>query len=187
MDEKPATISPALQRARLAGLSNLIKSKKPEHFEKYFKLLTDFDFLSQKIHHPDFGVQALIEDYDLIDALKATTHPEYNPGNIKTLKRIQGALRLSAHVLAKDKTQLAEQLLGRMQGFEVSSIQVLLEVAKQRKQTPWLRPLTTSLTSPGGQLLRTLSGHSFSVSAITVSPDGFRGRQAPRKPDTKGV
>jgi hypothetical protein len=81
---------------------------------KYFKLLSDFEFLTQKIEHPEFGVQALIEDYDLIDAPEATTDPEYDPENIKTLKRIQGALRLSAHILAKDKTQLAEQLLGRL-------------------------------------------------------------------------
>jgi hypothetical protein len=50
----------------------------------------------------------------LIDAPEATTHPEYDPEKVKTLKRIQGALGLSAHVLAKDKTQLAGQLLGRL-------------------------------------------------------------------------
>ena len=57
--------SAAFQRARLNSLPyNLVKSGK---LEKYYKLLADFNFISQKINHPSFGVQALIEDYDLID------------------------------------------------------------------------------------------------------------------------
>ena len=220
IDEKRAATSPAQQRARLAGLSNLVKSKKPEHLEKYFQRLSNFEFLTQKIHHPDFGLQALIEDYDLIDAPEATTHPEYDPEKVKTIKQIQGALRLSAHILAKDKTQLAGQLLGRLLPLPLVTsrqkqadyryfweyipwignflrkysqkdltleadptatapdinqspiIQGLLEQAKQWKQSPWLRPLTPSLTSPGGQLLRTLSGHSDSVNAVAVTGDG---------------
>ena len=225
--EKVVASSPDVKRARLAALSNLVKSKKSGHLEKYYQLLTDFDFLAEKIHHPEFGVQALIEDYDLIDAPEATTHPEYDPEKVKTLKRIQGALRLSAHILAKDKTQLAEQLLGRLLPLPpVTSqpaqsqqkqadyryfweyipwignflpkysqkkltveadptatapdikqspiIQGLLEQAKQWKQSPWLRPLTPSLTPPGGQLLRTLNGHSSSVSAVAVTADGKR-------------
>ena len=31
------------------------------------------------------------------------------------------------------------------------------------KQTTWLRPLTASLTPPGGNLIRTLTGHTDSV------------------------
>ena len=95
------------------------------------------------------------------------------PEKVKTLKRVQGALRLSAHVLAKDKTQLAGQLWGRMQGFDVPEIQQLLSQAKQSKTTG-LRPLTPSLTSPGGRLLRTLNGHSEEVSAVAVTADGKR-------------
>jgi WD40 repeat protein len=37
-----------------------------------------------------------------------------------------------------------------------------------------LRPLTASLTPPGGRLLRTLSGHNDSVSAVALSPDGTK-------------
>src|SRR4028119_1678762 len=169
--DKLASRSSAFQRARLGSLPyNLLKSGQ---WEKYYQILTNFDFLTQKIEHPEFGVEALIKDYDLIDAPVATTHPEYDPENIKTLKRIQGALRLSAHVLAKDKTQLVGQLWGRMQCFDVPEIQQLLSQAKQSKTT-WLRPLTLSLTPPGGRLLRTLSGHSSWVNAVTVTPDGKR-------------
>jgi WD40 repeat protein len=169
--DKLALRSPAFQRARLGSLPyNLLKSGQ---WEKYYQILSDFEFLTQKIEHPELGVQALIEDYDLIDAPEATTHPEYNPEKVKTLKLIQGALRLSAHILAKDKTQLVEQLCGRMQGFDVPEIQQLLSQAKQ-SQTTGFRPLTASLTSPGGRLLRTLNGHSGSVRAVAVTADGLR-------------
>jgi len=169
--DKLAAKSRAFQRARLGSLPyNLLKSGQ---WEKYYQILTNFDFLSQKIHHPDFGVQALIEDYELIDSPEATTHPEYDPEKVKTLKRIQGALGLSAHILSKDKTQLVEQLWGRMQGFDVPEIQQLLSQAKHSKTT-WLRPLTPSFSTPGGRLVCTLTGNSSSVDSIAVTPDGKR-------------
>ena len=254
--EKVVASSPDLKRARLAALSNLVKSKKSGHLEKYYQLLTDFNFLEEKINNPEFGLQALIEDYDLIDelplvseeppqpsslklrlkrgenqspqpSLKREENISLNSEKVKTLKQIQGALRLSAHVLAKDKTQLAGQLLGRLlplppvtsrkaqsqpkqadyryfweyipwignflpkysqKDLTVEAeptatapdinqsliIQGLLEQAKQWKQSPCLRPLTPSLTSPGGALLRTLEGHSDSVKAVAVTPDGLQ-------------
>jgi WD40 repeat protein len=73
--------------------------------------------------------------------------------------------------LTKDKTQLAGQLWGRMQGFDVPEIQQLLSQAKQSKTT-WLRPLTPSLVSPNESLIRTFKGHSDSVWSVAVTPDG---------------
>ncbi|HAG81256.1 MAG TPA: hypothetical protein DCL61_08795, partial [Cyanobacteria bacterium UBA12227] len=119
-------------------------------FEQLHQWLTDFDFIDAKVSA--LGAQALIEDYDLAfnpDVLLSGEKAE-------TLRLIQGAIRLSAHILDRDKTQLAGQLLGRLMSFEVSEIQALLERAKQSKNSPWLRPLTPSLTPPGGRLLRTL-------------------------------
>ncbi len=175
--------SPAVQRAYLASFPyNLVRSG---NLSEYYQTLTDFNFLAEKINHPKFGVQALIEDYDLIDELplgrEEPPQPplvrgeniSLNPEKVKTLKLIQGALRLSAHVLAKDKTQLVGQLWGRMQCFDVPEIQQLLFQAKQSKTT-CLRPLTPSLTSPGGRLLRTLNGHSDVVNAVAVTADGKR-------------
>jgi hypothetical protein len=65
-------------RAKLAELS----PEEVEHFlrevprllaegrqlKQLFRCLSDFDFLEAKVNHPGFGVQALIEDYDLVDA-----------------------------------------------------------------------------------------------------------------------
>lgn len=146
---------------QLAYLSSYLQNQvKSGDFAEYYQILTDFDFLEAKIKRPEFGVQALIADYDLVDEPKVVTHQEYSPHKVRALKLIQGALRLSAHILAGDKTQLAGQLLGRLLSFPLPGIQSLLAQAKQWQEHPWLRPLTPSLTPPGGHLLRTLTGHS---------------------------
>ncbi|MEG3955277.1 hypothetical protein, partial [Microcoleus sp. herbarium2] len=65
------------QRAYLGSLlPNHVKSG---NLEKYYQRLTDFNFLMAKIQHPEFGVQALIDDFNLVDDSEAVTHPEYNP------------------------------------------------------------------------------------------------------------
>ncbi|MFN6568517.1 NB-ARC domain-containing protein [Dendronalium sp. ChiSLP03b] len=120
------------------------------------RLLFDFRWLEAKLEH--ININALIADYDLLP------HDE-------NLQLVQGALRLSAHILAKDKTQLVEQLWGRMHCFKVPEIQTLLEQAQQNKTT-WLRLLTPSLSLPGGRLLRTLIGHNHVITAVAVTPDG---------------
>ncbi|MEG4342289.1 WD40 repeat domain-containing protein, partial [Microcoleus sp. A003_D6] len=160
------------QRAYLGSLlPNHVKSG---NLEKYYQKLTDFNFLMAKIQHPEFGVQALIDDFNLVDASKAVTYPEYNPEKVKALNLIQAALWMSADILDADKTKLAEQLLGRLLYFEMPQIQAMLEVAKQWKAAPWLRPLTPCLTPPRRGLLRTLTGHSNSVNAVAITADGKR-------------
>jgi WD40 repeat protein len=159
---------PALLRAYLGSLGSLIKSG---NLKKYYKLLTDFDFIAAKINHPEFGVQPLIEDYDLIDDPELFNHPEYKPEKVKALKLIQGALQLSAHILNQDTKQLAGQLPGRLLYFDAPEIQGLLQQIPQTKTT-CLRSLTASLAPPGGALVRTLGGHSSPVSAVAVTPDG---------------
>ncbi|MEH2254209.1 hypothetical protein [Nostoc sp.] len=159
---------PACLRAYLGSLDSL----KSSDFKKYYKVLTDFDFIAAKVNHSDFGVQSLIEDYDLINDSELLNNPEYNPEQVKTLELIQGALRLSRHILEKDKMQLAGQLWGRMQHFVVLKIQGMLEVAKQQQVLPWLRPLTSNLISPGGSLRLTLTGHSDRINVVALTADG---------------
>ncbi|MEH2007264.1 hypothetical protein [Nostoc sp.] len=143
-------------------------------WKPFYKRLTDFNFIDAKINHFDFGLQSLIEDYDLINNSELLNNPEYNPEQVKTLILIQGALRLSSHILVKDKMQLAGQLWGRMQHFAVPEIQVMLKVAKQQV-LPWFCPLTSNLIPPGGSLLFTFTGHSKSVNALAVTPNGKQG------------
>ncbi|MEG3842305.1 WD40 repeat domain-containing protein, partial [Microcoleus sp. herbarium14] len=158
----------SFQRAFLGSLlPNYVKSG---NLEKYYQKLTDFNFLMAKIQHPEFGVQALIDDFNLVDDSEAVTHPE----TAKSLNLIQSVLWMSADIWEQDKTQLPGQLLGRLLHFNIQAIQAMLEVAKHWKAAPWLRPLTPCLTPPRRGLLRTLKGHSNSVNAVAVTSDGKR-------------
>ena len=160
------------QRAYLGSLlPNYVKSG---NLGKYYQTLTDFNFLMAKIQHPEFGLQALIDDFNLVDDSEALSHPEYNSEKVEALNLIQAALWKSADILTLDKRQLAGQLLGRLLHFNLPAIQAMLEVAKHWKAAPWLRPLTSCLTPPGRGLLRTLNGHSSSVNAVAVTADGKR-------------
>ena len=136
------------------------------NFNRYYRWLTDFGFMEAKLKL--LGVQPLIEDYDLgrnADVL-------LSQGQTETLKFIQGAIRKSAHVLEREKTQLAEHLWGRFLDCEIPQIQGMLERAKQSKDSPWLRPLRANLERPGEGCLRTLTGHTYSVKAVAIAPDG---------------
>jgi WD40 repeat protein len=199
LGERLAKMSPERRQYALETLpSHLAEASQ---VERLHRLLTDFDFIEAKLEA--LGIQPLIEDYDLAISSDSPDHksPSFSspltpptsrakggvegnafvlgePRDIlhekaSTLKLIQGALRLSAHVLAKDKTQLAGQLLGRLLSFEVPAIQAMLMQAKPRKSL-WLRPLMPCLIPPGGALVRTLTGHSDAVIAVAVTPDGKR-------------
>src|SRR5205814_376323 len=85
---------------------------------------------------------------------------------------VQGAIRLSSHVLARDKSQLRGQLHGRLLSSDVPAIQEFLSRPDPPEAVPWLRPLTSSLTPPGGAMLRTLARHAAWVPAVAVTPDG---------------
>jgi len=120
-------------------------------------LLKDFNFLRAKLETMD--VSALIGDYEYL-----------SEGS--DLRLVQAAIRLSAHVLARDHHQLAAQLMGRLLGNPVPEIQDLLKEAAGEKGWPWLRPLRSSLAPPGGPLLRTLEGHTSWVHAVVLTPNG---------------
>ena len=135
-------------------------------FNRYYRWVTDFGFIEAKLEL--LGVQALIEDYDLARVSDVLL----SEGQTETLKLIQGAIRKSAHVLYRDKTQLAGQLLGRLLDFEMPQIQGLLEQARQLKDSPCLLPLKANLERAGEGCLRTLTGHTNSVTAVAIAPDG---------------
>ncbi|MEM7033702.1 MAG: hypothetical protein AAF629_29425, partial [Chloroflexota bacterium] len=120
------------------------------------RILTTFEFLQAKVDV--LGPQPLIEDYE--DSLGLG------------LQLIRDALQLSTHILDRDPMQLPGQLLGRLTSFESAEIKSLLTQTEAWDDALWLRPLIPSLTPPGGPLLRNMSGHTDSVSAVTVTPDG---------------
>ena len=150
--------------------------------QKLYSLLSNYDFIEAKINHPDFGVQELIEDYNLIDNAEFSNHPDYNAEIVKSLNLIPNALFRSTPILIADKKQLAGQLSGRLLHFqELDVIKKLLQQISQSKTT-CLRCLTASLTPPGIPLIRTLTGHSDSVNAAGFSRDLFSRKRSPDHP-----
>ncbi|MEG3918444.1 hypothetical protein QUA07_04755, partial [Microcoleus sp. T3_A4] len=134
--------------------------------ERLHQLLTDFDFIEAKLDA--VGVQALIEDYDLARVSDFLLSEE----QAGTLKLIQGAIRKSAHILERDKTQLAGHLWSRLVDFEIPEIQGIVEQAKQSRSSPCLWPLRTNLERANEGALRTLVGHTNVVKAVAIAPDG---------------
>jgi len=132
--------------------------------EQLRKLLLHFAWMRSKLEAMD--IAALVADYD------------YLARQDTECSLVQGALRLSAHLLAQDtgKTLLAGQLLGRLGARNGPSVRALLRQAAQWKSaTPsWLRPLKATLIPPGGPLLFTLPDHRGVVGAVVITPDGAR-------------
>jgi WD40 repeat protein len=117
------------------------------------RLLLDFNWMQGKLDLID--VIGLITDYDFA----APDSPA---------RQVQAALRLAAHILAQDEMQLATQMLGRLQALAgpVPALQGLIDKTRQWGAVPWLRPLSASLSAPGGPLVHALPGHSRAVYGV---------------------
>jgi hypothetical protein len=118
-------------------------------------LLLDFDWIRRKLDATD--IYSLLADFSCLAADPA-------------LQLLHNVLRLSSHVLAKDKSQLATQLMGRLADPERNLAMTF------RKYLPvgrgeWIRPITPSLVGPGGALVRTLESPGI-PSSMAVTPDG---------------
>jgi WD40 repeat protein len=120
------------------------------------QLLADYDWLRVKLEATD--VQALLSDFDVV---RGEGH----------LEVIRDALRLSAHVLARNKAKLAGQLLARLPERE-APLRDVIRARSAESPTPWLRPLRPSLEPPGGPLVRTLEGHTAGITSVVVTRDG---------------
>lgn len=91
------------------------------------------------------------------------------------LRLIHGALRLSMHVVTQDSAQFAPQVVGRLFALrEQPGIAEFVDEITAAAPRPWIRPLHPCFESPGGPLLRTLAGHTWSVNGVAVTPDGKR-------------
>ncbi|MEM1426015.1 MAG: NB-ARC domain-containing protein, partial [Cyanobacteria bacterium P01_H01_bin.130] len=156
--------------------------------EAFRQLLWDFDWLQQKLVATDI-------DRVLVD-FAALSCPD------PFLNRLERTLRLSAHVLNQDKSQLASQLWGRLLdpkkikqrlGYRYfwqkipivgpylpqypsrGPVEQLLRQARARQEGLWFRPLVPCLDSPDGALIRTFTGHNRGITAVAIAPDGKRG------------
>jgi hypothetical protein len=91
----------------------------------------------------------------------------------EALRLIHGAVRFSAHVIARDPNQFASQMVGRLlTHLDIAAIKAFLERIDHGTAKPWLRPLQPVLHPPGASLVRTLQGHANSVRrAVSASSD----------------
>ena len=123
------------------------------------ELLLDYRWIRAKLEAT--GPTPLIADYDVDHSVPVS----------RSLQMVQGALRLSAHVLAQDTSHLPSQLTGRLLARSEEEIQSLLQQVRRETTAPWLRPLAASLTPPGGPLLRSLAGHTANVVCVAPVPE----------------
>lgn len=89
----------------------------------------------------------------------------------KDIQLVKEALQLSTFALLQHPAQLSSQLLGRIQTSDSDHIKVLLKQARNPWQ-PCLLPSSVCLTSPGGPLVHSMSGHQKPSSALSASADG---------------
>src|SRR5262245_10593233 len=108
------------------------------------------------------------------DASSLNADFDYVPDD-EDLSIVQGAVRLSSNVIAKDPGQFASQIVGRLLPYQ--NLTVIAEFSKRTAEGAhgrWLRSTQPALHPPGIGLLRTLTGHSGWVTGVAVTPDGQR-------------
>ena len=123
--------------------SHLVQAGRRADLER---ILWDPAWIQAKLKATD--INALIVDYE---HLKPAREAEL----------MQGALRLSTPVLAKDTRQFASQIVGRLLVHQsVPEIEQFLSSLVSGASAPWLRPMKSALHPPGTALQRTLEGHT---------------------------
>jgi len=152
-------------RSGVASMSRYSLAHLPAHLsiipgreEDLRKLLLDFDWLQAKFEATD--VDSLIKDFAFLRG-------------DETMRLVQDALRLSAHALVRDKTELPGQLFGRLSWLDARGIQPMLHRIKSWRRKPWLRPVNRWLASPGGPLVRTLED-TGPVAQVALALEGRR-------------
>ena len=146
-------LSEMVYQQALAGLSAGVE-----------KTLFDFAYLQAKLAGQ--GIQELVEDYTLVPVAGVAG------SKAKSLSLLEGALRLSAHVLGRNPSQLPGQLTGRLLARAEPEVAGLLNQARSHTREPWLRPVSPCLDSPAGPLIRTMLEHGDRVRSVAVTEDG---------------
>ena len=126
-----------------------------------------FDFLDAK--NQTFGPWPLVEDFDRL--IRADDEGLAKLRDRDAILLLQSALKLSANTLAGERSQLAEQLTGRLLTVDSPLLRSILARAAQTRTKIWLQPLTASLTPPRQALLQTLFEGPASVRAFVVIPE----------------
>jgi WD40 repeat protein len=167
----------AMSRYALLNLPNhLFRANVPrvrELEDRHLGVLLDGRYLTARVAAEGPSLRSLVNDY--IDAEVGTYDLHHRL--LPALELVGQAMRLSAHAVTLDRTQLAGQLAGRLGGFDLPEIRATVAGALAYRGATWLRPLTPSLVPAGGLLRWTFrgrpAGHKGTVRSIAISTDGF--------------
>ncbi|QDT92515.1 SUMF1/EgtB/PvdO family nonheme iron enzyme [Gimesia algae] len=96
---------------------------------------------------------------------------EYSNSNSLDVQTVKKALQLSRHVLLDNPQAVREQLQARLISQKEPAFTLFQTLPDQQIQ---IRSSWPSFNQPGGPLIRTLAGHSSSISCLAVTPDGTR-------------
>jgi WD40 repeat protein len=131
---------------------------KADRREELTTLLLEFGWLQAKLDATD--VNALLGDFELAGDLMGAGH-------------VRDALRLAAHVLARDKSQLRSQLHARLDRTVVE-VSRLLEQLNSAAMGPWLRLVTQTLATPTDPLKRIFDEkhRDLQTRCLAVMPHG---------------
>ncbi|XP_068711765.1 NACHT domain- and WD repeat-containing protein 1-like isoform X2 [Montipora foliosa] len=137
---------------------HLVLCKDLETLKK--EVLCNFSFLLSCLEA--YSLRDLMDDFDF--ALQRIFD--------KDIQLVKETLQLSTFALLQHPAQLSSQLLGRIPtGNESDIISSLLHQARNSRLSSLL-PSTVCLTSPGGPLIHSMSGHQLPISALSSSADG---------------
>jgi WD40 repeat protein len=125
--------------------------------ESLDRLLLDPGWLTEKLAATGTP-QALVSDYE-----------QHGVGEAQNF--IGRTIRLASGILARDSRQLIPQLLGRLIACQSPNIPAFLDAARRVLVPPAILTQSRSLTPPGAESAH-LEGHSGSVTALCVLPDG---------------
>lgn len=139
------------------------------------EILTDFGFLAAKARH--VGVRELVEDFDRALAAGLDLPPE----TASALTDIRAALQGALPVVLGDWSQLAGQLLGRLDASAPGLVAALHCQARSWQGRPWLEPTSPTLLrdSQSAWYVGTAPGEVADLTAVgparcaALTPDGI--------------
>ncbi|MGB8702755.1 MAG: NB-ARC domain-containing protein, partial [Thermosynechococcaceae cyanobacterium] len=130
---------------------------KAQRLNDLLTLLLDFRWIWAKLIATD--INAVLADYDVLT-------------NDTRLSLVQGALRLSAYVLSRDKLQLQSQLHGRLLNVSDPELEILVQQIAKFKDAPWLCCQNSCLTPPSRSLIRLFKENPGPIFGVVMTPDG---------------
>ena len=93
--------------------------------------------------------------------------------NKEALELIHEAIRYSSEVIAKDPSQFASQVVGRLECFRAqATVKQFLDRLCEATPSAWLRPLFPTLKAPAAEFICALVGHAEGVHSVALSGDG---------------